>query len=324
MLRRKDLLQKSLGKIASARKNLFQKDLRDITGKDITDFLTGTVLRDWFTKKNIPISEEQVEGLVRKINEIQNYQPRIAIFGKTGSGKSSLCNAIFDEDVALVSDTEACTREPQEYLLTFHAKKSLVLLDVPGVGESQARDQEYEALYASLLPQVDLLLWVVKSDDRALSVDERVWNNSVREFITAGCPVFLVITQADKLNPLHEWNRRRRCPGPAQQKLIAEKVEALSRAFGVPPEQIIPVSAAEKYNVARLVEAIVFALPNEKKLPFYNAVTEEAASPKAEEAARKGFFAAMMDFLATSFEEIEPYIPTIMRLLRLVAASLLA
>ena len=324
MLRQKDLLQKSLGKIATARKNLFQKDLSDITGKDITDFLSGTALRDWFTRKNIPISDEQVEGLVRKINEIQNYQPRIAIFGKTGSGKSSLCNAIFDEDVAPVSDTEACTREPQEYLLTFHAKKSLVLLDVPGVGETEDRDQEYEALYASLLPQVDLLLWVVKSDDRALSVDERVWNNSVRGFITSGCPVFLVVTQVDKLNPLQEWNKRRHCPGPAQQKLIAEKVEALSRAFEVPAEQIIPVSATEKYNVACLVEAIVYALPNEKKLPFYNAVAEEAASPEAEEAARKGFFAAMLDFLTTSLQEVEPYLPTIMRLLKLVVASLLA
>ena len=97
-------------------------------------------------------------------------------------------------------------------------------------------------------------------------------------------------------------------PLPAQQKLIAKKVTALSRAFEVPAERIIPVSAAGQYNVARLVEAIVFALPNEKKLPFYNAVAEEAASPKAEEAAKKGFFAAMLAFLTTSLEEIEPYL----------------
>jgi predicted GTPase len=37
----------------------------------------------------------------------------IGIMGKTGVGKSSLCNALFRSEVCTVNAVEACTRQPQ-------------------------------------------------------------------------------------------------------------------------------------------------------------------------------------------------------------------
>ncbi|VFS46840.1 tRNA modification GTPase TrmE [Budvicia aquatica] len=37
-------------------------------------------------------------------------KPVIGIMGKTGVGKSSLCNALFQADISPVSDVTACTR----------------------------------------------------------------------------------------------------------------------------------------------------------------------------------------------------------------------
>jgi predicted GTPase len=51
--------------------------------------------------------------------------------GKTGAGKSSLCNALFQQPVCLTSDLMACTREPQRLVLTV-GERSMTLVDLPG------------------------------------------------------------------------------------------------------------------------------------------------------------------------------------------------
>jgi len=116
------------------------------------------------------------ESLVNKISEAIDYEPVIGVMGKTGAGKSSVCNALFQGEVCEVSDVEACTREAQELRIRF-GKRSLKIIDIPGVGENALRDKEYEDLYRTLLPSLDLILWVIKGDDRAFSADEHFYNN---------------------------------------------------------------------------------------------------------------------------------------------------
>ena len=106
------------------------------------------------------LTQEQLARIREKLTEILNYEPRIGVFGKTGAGKSSLCNALFGQDVCPIGDVEACTRNPQEVFLNMD-EKGIKLVDVPGVGESQERDKEYGELYASLLPELDVVLWLL-------------------------------------------------------------------------------------------------------------------------------------------------------------------
>ena len=61
----------------------------------------------------------------------------------------------------------------------------MVITDLPGVGESRDRDAEYEALYRDILPELDLVLWLIKADDRALSVDEYFWRH-ILQWTSAG------------------------------------------------------------------------------------------------------------------------------------------
>ncbi len=105
-------------------------------------------------KAGIDLSEEQQQRIINKINEKLNYPASIGVFGKTGVGKSSLCNALFGQDVCPVSDVDACTRNPQRVLLDM-GKNNLTLVDVPGVGESEERDVEYAELYNNLMPELD-------------------------------------------------------------------------------------------------------------------------------------------------------------------------
>lgn len=120
------------------------------------------------------------ERLLQQINQLTNYEPVIGIMGKTGVGKSSLCNALFAGDISPVSDVAACTREPLRFRLQV-GDRYITLMDLPGVGESGARDTEYAALYREQLPRLDLVLWLIKADDRALTVDEHFYHQVIGE-----------------------------------------------------------------------------------------------------------------------------------------------
>ncbi|MBT9727071.1 YfjP family GTPase, partial [Escherichia coli] len=120
------------------------------------------------------------ERILQQINQLTHYEPVIGIMGKSGAGKSSLCNALFASEVSPVSDVAACTREPLRFRLQV-GDRYITLMDLPGVGESGARDTEYAALYREQLPRLDLVLWLIKADDRALTVDEHFYHQVIGE-----------------------------------------------------------------------------------------------------------------------------------------------
>ncbi|MDU7221288.1 MAG: GTPase, partial [Citrobacter freundii] len=74
------------------------------------------------------------ERILQQINQLTDYEPVIGILGKTGAGKSSLCNALFVGEVSPVSDVAACTREPLRFRLLV-GDRHMTLVDLPGVGE---------------------------------------------------------------------------------------------------------------------------------------------------------------------------------------------
>ena len=65
----------------------------------------------------------------------------------------------------------------------------------------------------------------------------------------------------------------------------------------MPESKIIPVSAAEQYNLVRLVDEIVFALPNDKKVTFIENVEADKRSEQAKNSAEKGFWETVVEFV---------------------------
>ncbi|WP_175640202.1 GTPase family protein [Metabacillus schmidteae] len=246
-------------------------------------------------KRGVHFTPEMRKKIEERIDAVLSYEPRIGVFGKTGVGKSSLCNALFGQDICPVSDVEACTRDTKEVLLNI-GTKGLKLVDVPGVGESASRDQEYEELYNNLLPELDVVFWVLKGDDRAFSSDAKFYNEVVKPHLEQGKPFFIVLNQIDKIEPFREWDLENCLPGPKQQKNINAKIEMVSKYFEVPTSKIIPVSADEKYGLIRLIDEIVFGLPKDKKITFAKGVSKGNVSKQAEGHAKKGFIQTVDEF----------------------------
>lgn len=226
----------------------------------------------------IEVNERQKKAIRDRLNSILSYEPRIGVFGKTGVGKSSLCNALFGKDICPISDVEACTRDTADVILNIDGGKGIKLIDVPGVGESSQRDVEYAKLYAKLLPELDLVLWLIKADDRAMASDENFYKEIVKPHIDQDKPFFFVLNQVDKIEPFREWNEEKHEPGPKQYQNIHRKAADVAAFFGVASSIIIPVSANEKYNLTCLVDEIIFALPKEKKITVFKQVSEEFRS----------------------------------------------
>lgn len=169
-------------------------------------------------------------------------------------------------------------------------QKGLKLIDVPGIGENKERDKEYKALYEKLLPELDLILWVLKADVRQYSSDEDVYFNHVAPLSNEKRPCFFVINQVDKLEPVREWDLQNHCPSEKQEINMNRKIEHVAQEFKVPCSRVIAVSANERFNLPQLVEEIIYALPKEKAVSFFHWTPEDMHTPAATEHVQKKWY----------------------------------
>lgn len=262
-------------------------------------------LLDALSQYGLPLPEEYRRKIIQRVTHLIDYEPMIGVLGKTGAGKSSLCNAVFGRDVCDISNVGACTRSAQEVSLSI-GSKGIKLLDVPGVGESNNRDQEYAQLYRQWLPKLDLILWVIKADDRAFSSDERCYKELLQPYLAQGLPFFIVLNQVDKLEPFRDWDEVNHQPGPRQSITIEEKRRSVASFFSLPLDQVVPVSANEHYGLVNLVDKIIHALPAHKQAQVLREVKRENRSEAAKSEAAGG----VVETLGKVLVEVLPAILT--------------
>lgn len=231
--------------------------------------------------------------ILNGISNLATYEPMIGIMGKTGVGKSSLCNALFQGKVSPVSDVSSCTRDALRFRFQT-GNRYLTLIDLPGVGESQQRDREYELLYRHVLPEIDLIIWVIKADDRALAVDEHFYRHVIGDAFQS--KVLFVVNQADKIEPCHEWNSTSNQPSPLQIANLDLKVQDITRLLQ-PINPVRAISVKTNWNLTEMVEAMVESLPEKTSSPVSAQLHSHLKTERVKKTARNDFGSAVGEVL---------------------------
>ncbi|EBP3645504.1 GTP-binding protein [Salmonella enterica subsp. enterica] len=276
-------------------------------------------------KSTLSSKEKIRQAIAKKIKEVKGYTPRVGIFGSTGVGKSSLCNALFGRDVAPVSNVAACTREIQEIHIPSEdgSEGGLTIVDFPGVGETLERDKEYYDLYKKNVEKLDLVVWVIKSDERAYAISQKVYNDILLPNIEK-CPVVFFINQIDKIEPTEDdegellWDKKSNTPIKEQLASVNQKIIEVSNAFSVPTSRIIPTSVKRKFNISEAMETIIDILPKEKKYALYREAGEEIKTEKMAESAEKGVWDTVKEWTGEAWDSVKDVV------VEVVAATVVA
>ena len=120
----------------------------------------------------------------------------IGIFGRMGAGKSSLLNAITDQDAAIVSPLKGTTTDPVNRTMELLPLGPVVFIDTPGIDDSgELGDLRIEKA-KKVLRKADIVLLVIDSVEGLHDYDTEL----ISAFNEAGVKYIIVYNKSD-LNP---------------------------------------------------------------------------------------------------------------------------
>ena len=173
------------------------------------------------------------------VHQKDNDVLTILFLGKTGVGKSSTVNELFELDWA-TDDAIACTKEPQiavfdssELIDSNIEYKQVQIVDMPGIAESLSADETYFPFYEEWMPKAHSLVWVTQADTRAYKRDQ-IFLLKLSSLFKPSLFFTIALNKIDYLGTEENeksFNFEEGKPSEDQLKRIPEKVDDIYHIF---------------------------------------------------------------------------------------------
>ncbi len=160
----------------------------------------------------------------------------IGIFGRRNSGKSSLINAITNQNTALISDVAGTTTDPVYKAMEIYGIGPCMLIDTAGFDDEGELGALRVEKTRDALAKTDVALLVICGTDLTMEAE---WVAGLKK---QGTPVIAVINKADLLGN------------------VSEISDAVQKKFGFTP---LIVSAKERTGIRELIDAVIRRLPED-------------------------------------------------------------
>ncbi|MBW4621054.1 MAG: GTPase family protein [Cyanosarcina radialis HA8281-LM2] len=239
--------------------------LRNLCQQAIALYSGNTLPTAEFAPDNPKLPSAQTQTLkeilahAEPVEEIEQKPVNLMLVGRTGAGKSSLINTLFQADLAVV-DLLPSTDRLQDYRWETKTGESLTLWDTPGY--EQVDREDLRELVLDRAQIADLLLLVTPALDPALQMDVDFLASLKAE--VADLKAIAVVTQVDRLRPIREWEPPYDWQTGERPKEVAIR-EATSYRAGVLGDicyRVLPIVTADSQTgrTAWGIEALSVAL----------------------------------------------------------------
>lgn len=179
------------------------------------------------------------------LNNVANSERlHITIIGKTNSGKSSLINAITNQDVAIVSDQKGTTTDSVNKAMELPKIGAVVFTDTAGFDDTTEIGELRIEKTKKATEKADIAILVISANDEELLNStplrqEREWINNIKKNKT---PIIIVLNKIDIASEI-------------------DKVENIIKdTLGVSP---IKISSKQKIGIEEIHNAILQNIPED-------------------------------------------------------------
>lgn len=227
--------------------------------------------------KKAGLSKSERELMNTTISDRIRKQPfRVAIIGQSGVGKSSTLNAVFGLN-CYVSDIAEGTKNVEEHIFPMEDGFNLAIYDMPGLNNDIVKDMEYEELYKKILPECDVIVYVINASSKDIGEDCRILKETVlpicnenkvlENLILAVNKVDTIGQALDPNDPELQWDIMNNVPteklkqcikvklGDISDKLVTENL--VGGNHGINIKNIVFYSAVFNYNLRAFLLALL-------------------------------------------------------------------